>query len=135
MPRVTRRVRFYEVRAEDGSRIAEVQDLERHFFDVVASLPPDAPEHWRSDRGLRVRGQVYRPETRATARVPLITIDKVHREPPFRYVRRGEYSDHAFLDDVTEFAEPKFLAFFERNVVASFVSSLRINVAEACLST
>ncbi len=37
--------------------------------------------------------------------------------------------------DVTEFAEPKFLAFFERNVVASFVSSLRINVAEACLST
>ncbi len=59
----------------------------------------------------------------------------MHREPPFSCVRQGQYSDHQFPDPDTQFAEPKFLAFFERNVVATFTSGLRMNVVEASLNT
>jgi hypothetical protein len=133
---VNRRVRFYEVRAEDGQRVAQI-DYEKHFFDVVAGLPEEMAEHWSSGTGLRARGRTYLPpeSTGPKPRVPLVIVDRVHRMPEFKYVRGGIYSDHAFDDPDKEFAEPKFLAFFERNVVATFTSGLRMPVVEACLNT
>ncbi|SNR35722.1 hypothetical protein SAMN06272737_1048 [Blastococcus mobilis] len=132
----SRRVRFYEILSDDGQRLQPV-DLERHFFDVVASLPDNATEHWQNEYGLRVRGRVYRaPEgAGARARNDLIVLDRVHREPNFNYVQGGTYSEHRFPDPDTEFAEPKFLAFFERNLVATFTSGLRMTAVEACLNT
>ncbi len=135
MPKVQRRVRFYEVRGENGERLQEVRDLEQHFYDVVSTLPKSAREHWQSASGLRVRGRVYRPDLGATARVPLVIIDRVHREPQFGYVTGGSYRDHAFDDADTEFAEPKFVAFFERNIAATFTAGVRISVVEAALTT
>ncbi len=135
MPKVNRRVRFYEIRGEDGTRLAEVKDLERHFYAPVATLDQDALEHWQGESGTRARGRVYRASTGPKPRVDLVIIDKVHREPPFSYVRQGQYSEHEFPDPDTQFAEPKFLAFFEKNIVATFTTGLRMNVVEACLNT
>lgn len=105
----SRRVRFYEILSDTGERLQPI-DLEKHFFDVVASLPGDAAEHWRNEYGLRARGRVWRTPVGAGARprTDLIVIDRVHREPNFNYVSPGgNYSEHKFPDENTEFAEPR----------------------------
>ncbi len=135
MPKVSRPVRFYEVRDDAGNALAEITDLEEHFFDVVASLDPKAPMHWQGDSGVRTRGRVFRATPGAKPTVDMVIVDKVHREPPFSYWRSGgNYDEHAFPDPDTQFAEPKFLAFFEKNLVATFTAGLRIEVAEASLN-
>lgn len=128
-------VRFYEIMNEAGDRLAPV-DPEEHFLSVVADLPPVAREHWHNGLGLRVRGGVYRQTPGSKPRTDLVVLDRVHREPAFRYVLPGGgYRDHQFEDDETEFAEPKYLAFFERNIVAAFTTGIRMPSVEACLNT
>ncbi len=135
---VTKRVQFFEIRAENGQRLAQI-DYDRHFFDVVEGLSKDAPTHWENERGVRTRGRRYLPDLDSSAqvrpRVPLLILDRVHREPAFKYHRRGDYTDHSFHDDDQEFAEPKFLAFFPRNVLATFQGGLRMPMVQACLNT
>ncbi len=70
VPKVNRRVRFYEIRGEDGTRLAEVKDLERHFYAPVATLDQDALEHWQGESGTRARGRVYRASTGEPPRRP-----------------------------------------------------------------
>lgn len=136
MTLASRRVRFYEIQSDDLERLQPI-DAEKHFFTVVDALQPDAAEHWQNDTGLRVRGRLYRATTGAGARPrqDLLVLDRVHREPTFNYVRGGQYSDHSFPDPDAEFAEPKFLAFFERNLVATFTSGLRMLAVEAAINT
>ncbi len=134
MSKVSRRVRFYEIRAESGSRLRQI-DYEKHFFDPIAQLPKAAPQHWESETGLRIRGRVYRQTPGPKPRQDLVILDRVHRQPTFKYVHQGTYSDHAFDQDDKEFAEPKFLAFFERNILGTFTSGVRMPAVGAALNT
>lgn len=135
---VSKRVQFYEIRGENLERLKQL-DYASEFFDVIDVLPTGAPDHWENERGVRARGRRYQPGdeagTQQRERVPLLVIDRVHREPAFKYHQRGQYSDHRFVDEEQEFAEPKFLAFFERNVVATFQGGLRMPMVQACLNT
>ncbi len=134
MPKVGRTVKFYEIRDDNGDRLAEINDYGPEFFDVVADLNKDAPMHWQSADGMRTRGRVHRTTPGGKPSVDLVIIDRVHREPRFSYWHRDGYRAHAFEDEETQFAEPKFLAFFEKNIIASFTQGVRIEVAEACLN-
>lgn len=135
MARSSRMVRFFEIKSEAQERLAEV-DVKSHFFDVVSRLPQSARDHWQSGQsGSRVRGRVYRATEASKKRCDLIVLDRVHREPGFAYVRNGAYSPHSFAEPDQDFAEPKFLAFFEHNIVATFAGGLPMERVEAALNT
>lgn len=134
VPSVQRLVKFHEIRNEAGQRVKQI-DYQQDFFDVVRQLPSDQAQHYQGENGLRVRGRTYNAQVGDKPQVDLLILDRVHREPPFKYVLNGTYKDHEFSSDEEEFAEPKFLAFFERNIVASFTSGISLAKTEACLNT
>ena len=128
-----RSVKFYEVRNAAGERV-KAFDWDVQINDVIAGLAPTAKHHWDNGIGLRVRGRRYLPAEGTSDRVPLVILDHVFREPNFTYVKDGLYSEHTWSDD-REFAEPKFLALFSNNVLATFTSGIRIPSVAAALNS